>query len=206
LKRPVIVLSFFLVSLTGFSHSALASVAGLFIEPGMTFEGSDGSANFSLPIGSTAVGLKAFGVMARVGFHINEIVFVAADGRYSRGSFKLNGNGGYESTTHSHNWGITAGAQMPIAGARLWASYIAGGMIDPNPSNQLDVKFSGATGWRIGVGFHILSISLNFEYQKMGYGNLEVQQFGPFTNATVFDGTELTNKSYIMSITFPVEI
>jgi hypothetical protein len=194
-----------LVSTVGNKANA-EEAAGLFVEPGLTYEFSDTArANYPAPLGSSDGSLKGFGLMGRLGFHVNDIVFVAADGRYSRPKFK-NDTANYESDANAYNWGVTAGIQMPVAGLRIWGSWVAGGMVDPDAANGLDVKFSSGSGWRVGAGLHVVAVSVNFEYQNITYDNLEIQEVGPFNTSTSFSGTELVTKAYVVSLSFPVSL
>jgi hypothetical protein len=178
------------------------SLIGMFVEPGITYEFSDAKINF--PGGDHDGNVHGFGLMGRVGFHIMDIVFVAADGRYSRPTFR-DSTGNVDSTANAYNWGAIAGVQTPLAGLRVWAGWILGGGIDPDSVNNFDVKYSSGSGWRVGAGLYIAAVSLNFEYQHIGYDNVEIQQIGAFTPGTNFTGTELTNNSYVFSLSFPVE-
>ena len=180
------------------------SPIGIFVEPGITYEFSNASINYPAPFNDHDGNIHGFGLMGRVGFHVLDIIWIAADGRYSRPTFR-DSTSDVDSSANAYNWGATAGIQTPIAGLRVWAGWILGAGVDPDAVNNFDVKYSSGSGWRVGAGLYVLSVSVNFEYQHIGYSDVEVQQFGPFTPNTNFSGSELSNNSYVFSLSFPVE-
>jgi len=143
--------------------------------------------------------------MGRVGFHLSESFFAALDGRYMIVRFKNSAND-YSSDAVGYNLAPVIGMQMPNFGLRVWGSYILMGELDPESSNSTDVIFEDARGVRIGVGFHINSLSLNLEYEDIEYGNTTLEKIGPFTSSSESDSINLTTKSYILSLSFPIEI
>src|SRR5690349_16295192 len=56
--------------------------AGLFIEPTVTYEFSEADVDLAQDVGSESK-FQGFGVGARVGGHISEIIFLGADLRYA---------------------------------------------------------------------------------------------------------------------------
>ena len=164
---------------------------GLFVEPGITYEMGDGD-------NSEITGL---GVSARFGFHLNEAFFVGIDGRYSKLDFKTDDNR-YSASGDSFNYGPVVGFQMPDLGLRVWGAYVVDSMIDPDQDGGIDFKIEDGSGYRIGAGFRISSVSLNLEYQKLTYDTLTVD--APLLPAGSF-GTEIESDSWIASVSFPLE-
>ena len=99
-----------------------------------------------------------------------------------------------------------AGIQTPIIGLRVWATYIAGAKLDPESNGTLDLLFKNATGYRVGAGFKIAIVSLNLEYQSIKYRQAVIEQLGPFATNSALNGVDLTNNSWIASISFPIGI
>jgi len=187
------------------SLSMAEDKGGLFVEPGVTYEVGSADGNFPGTNG-TDTDADGLGVMARVGFHLNEAFFVGLDGRYSRLTVKdTNAPLNYDATGSAWNWGPVVGFQMPHIGLRVWGDYIVDDTIDPEANNGFDVKYGSGNGYRIGAGFHIGVVSLNLEYQDVKLDKVTVQQIGPFAPGTDFGGVELKNKSWIASVSFPME-
>lgn len=177
--------------------------AGLFVEPAITYESSDFDVNY--PFTSSSGETNGFGLGARIGFHVSDVLFVGIDGRYSKLDFEdSNSVFNYDADAEHFNVGPVIGVQMPVIGLRVWGSYIAAGTLDPKENNGLDLKFSDGTGYRVGAGFHVFALSLNVEYQKMDYDKTTLQQAGPFTGTA--DGVQLENESWIASVSFPISI
>lgn len=181
------------------------SSGGLFVEPVVTYESSDSSVDYPSPFSNSSGDINGLGVGVRLGFHLNEAFFLAADGRYSMPKFKDSTNN-YDASSVSTNWAGVAGVQMPNIGLRVWGAYIFGGEIDPEKSNNVDIKFANATGYRVGAGFRLAVISLNLEYQDLKYDKATLQELGPFAPGSTFNDVELKNKSWIASVSFPLEL
>ncbi|MFN8845750.1 MAG: hypothetical protein ACK5V3_03035 [Bdellovibrionales bacterium] len=98
------------------------------------------------------------------------------------------------------------GIQMPHLGLRLWGTAIMGGELNPESSGGFDVTFRDATGYRVGAGFRIGTLSLNLEYQDSKYGETNLQKLGPFSPGSNLDGVELENKSWVASVSFPLQL
>jgi hypothetical protein len=141
---------------------------GPFVDPSLTYEKGDGNVNYPASFSSGKGELDGFGIGARAGVHVSEIVFVGIDARYSMLKYK-DTTANYDESATAFNWGPVAGVQMPIAGLRVWGSYIIGGELDPDSGNSFDVKFKGVDGYRVGAGVRVLITSLNLEYQKLSY-------------------------------------
>lgn len=198
-------LGLFAVICTYINVAAAADRGGLFVEPAVTFEKGDTSVNYPSPFSDSSGDSNGFGLGARVGFHLSDIIFLGMDGRYSRPKFK-DSTANYDATANSYNWGPVAGIQMPIVGLRVWASYIAGSELDPAKDGALDVKFVSGSGYRVGAGMRVALVSLNLEYQHINYSRTELQQLGPFTTTSSFDNVELNNNAWIASVSFPLAL
>jgi len=181
-----------------------ADKGGLFIEPGVTYEMGDGKLDLPSPFDDDDVKVNGFGAMARVGFHISESFFLAADGRYSKPQVD---NDDYKADAEAYNYGLTAGVQMPTTlGIRVWGTWVAGGQLDPEKDENLDLKFQDANGYRVGAGIKLGIVSLNVEYQQLTYKDAELQELGPFTVGENLNDTEATNDSWIASVSFPFSL
>jgi len=177
--------------------------AGLFIEPGVTYESGKSTLDWPAPLKDSTGDVKGFGLVARLGFHVNDALFVGGDARYSKPNFKNSANN-YDATAESMNLGAVVGMQMPVAGLRVWGEYIFMGSLDPAASHSVDVKFEDAKGYRIGVGFHVAMVSLNLEYQKLSYGKSTLQQIGTIPVGSSLG--KLDDEAYIASVTFPLAL
>lgn len=170
----------------------------------MTYELGDTDVNYPTPFSNSTGESNGLGLGLRLGFHLNEIFFLALDGRYATPQFK-DSSVTYDEKANSSNWGPVVGLQMPTAGLRLWGSLIAGGTLDPASTGNFDVKFDEASGYRLGVGLHLFSLSLNLEYQDLKYGQARLQKLGPFSTTSDLDNVDLESKSWIASVSFPLE-
>lgn len=207
-KRSISALAL-LVCITISSNTTSAAEAsesrgGLFIEPLLTYERGDTSVNYPSPLTSSSGRADGLGLGARVGFHLNEALFLGFDGRYSMPQFN-DSSVSYDAKAIATNWGPVVGVQMPDIGIRLWGSYILGGDLNPESSGGFDVKFQEASGYRAGIGFRIASVSLNLEYQDLKYGKSVLEQIGPLTPGSTFDSVNLKDKKWLASISFPME-
>jgi hypothetical protein len=192
-----------LLALSTFS-AAQASESGLFIEPAVTYQSSDFDVNY--PFAQSSGETDGFGLGARVGFHVSDSLFLGVDGRYSLLNFQdSNSVFNYDTKAKSYNIAPVIGIQMPVIGLRVWGSYIVSSTLDPDEKNSLDLKFDDGTGYRIGAGFHVATISFNLEYQKVDYDKTTFQQVGPVTN-TATDNVKLKNEAWIASISFPISL
>jgi hypothetical protein len=192
-----------------FAPGALAeesggSDGGLFVEPALTYEVGTTSVNYPSPFSSSSGTAEGLGIGGRLGFHVNEAFFVALDLRYSMPEF-TDSSVEYDAKSVSTNWGPAVGFQMPNLGPRLWGGYILGGVLDPESSGSFDVKFEEAAGYRVGAGFRLFTLSLNLEYQHLKYGQTTLEQVGPFSGGSAMDNVNLTNKTWIASVSFPLE-
>lgn len=183
-----------------FSQKSMAQL-GLFVEPSLTYESSNSTVDYPAPAGDSDGHINGYGLGARLGIHVLDIVFVGVDGRYSQPHYS--DSSGYDATSVSTNWGPVVGIQMPIVGLRVWGAAVVDGEINPEASNNYDLKFGQANGYRVGAGFQLFVVSLNLEYQDLNYKNTNLQGVGPFTPGSNLDNTELKNKSWIVSLSFP---
>ena len=117
--KKLLVLSTMLMSFAG-AVKAQDSVGGLFVEPMLTWERGRGDLNLPTPFNNASTELDGFGVGARLGMHVWESVFIAADGRYSLPTFKddkINS----DADAKAWNVGPVVGVQMPtLFGLRVW--------------------------------------------------------------------------------------
>lgn len=193
---------FFLV--TSQANAAEHSI-GVFVEPSAHYEMSDTTVNYPSPLSSSDGSANGFGVGARLGLHLHEMFFVGLDGRYSIPEFK-DTSVNYTASSKSMNWGPVVGLQMAEIGLRFWGSYIIDGNLNPDENNGVDIEFRKAKGFRLGTGFRLSVVSLNLEYQDVTYEQTNLQQLGPFAPDADLSGVELENKSWILSISMPLEL
>jgi hypothetical protein len=190
----------------GASSSALAQEgkSGMMIEPALTYEVGYTAIRYPAPFSDSTGTASGLGLGARVAFHFQEAFFLGLDLRYGFPQY-TDSAVNYDSTASSVNWGPVIGMQMPNMGLRVWGALILGGDLNPAGSN-FDVNFQGAKGYRVGAGFRLASLSLNLEYQNLKYDQTKLEQLGPFNPGTTLDGVQLENKSWIASVSFPLEI
>ena len=193
-----------LLILVLFSYESFAEeLGGIFIEPGLTYQRTKGTVDYFAPLASSEVKLNGFGAMARGGVQVLDFLYLGADVRYARPTFEDVSNH-YTVKGDVFNYGIMVGAQLPIVGLRAWAGYVIGGMANPDRGSVADVKFSDATGVRLGVGMHILLVSLNLEYQSIEYGTTNLEKIGAVTVNTNLNGITLKEKGLVASVSFPI--
>ena len=178
--------------------------SGLFVEPAVTYESGDTSTDYPAPFSDSTGSVRGYGIAARLGFHINEAFFLALDGRYSQPDFS-DTNVHYDAKSVSTNWGPVVGLQMPNVGLRIWGAYVMNGEINPEASGGYDVKYQDGNGYRVGAGFRIAAVSINLEYQDEKYGKATLEQAGTFTPGTSFSNVDMTSKTWITSLSFPLE-
>lgn len=180
--------------------------AGLFVEPMVTYQlESKTTTNWPTPFSDSTGSVKGFGLGARLGFHVADIVFLGVDGRYAMPQFK-DSSVNYDADATVYNYAATVGIQTPVAGLRVWGSYIFGGELDPKASGNFDVKLTDATGYRIGAGFYVAMVSLNLEYQDLKYDKLNLQSLGSISTNTNVGNVSLQDKAWIASVSFPITL
>lgn len=185
---------------------AAENKGGLFVEPMLTYERGEGEINYPSPINSSDTDINGFGVGARIGFHIFESVFVAADGRYSMPQYE-DTSLDQKADAKAYNYGPVLGIQMPWdIGLRLWGGYVMGGEMDPEKDKNVDLKFKDARGYRLGGGVKLGIASLNLEYQDLTYDKTEIEDVAGVFSGGNTNKVELDNQSWILSVSFPISI
>ena len=150
--------------------------------------------------------LMAFGVGARLGFHVFESVFVGFDGRYAMPEFK-DSSLGQKIRARSWNYGPVLGIQMPTSvSLRIWAGYIFDGQLDPDKDEDVDEKFTDASGYRIGAGIKFSLISLNLEFQRLNYDKSEISEIGIFNPGYRTSNIDLNTSAWILSASMPISL
>lgn len=178
--------------------------AGFFVEPMVTYERGEGDINFPAPFANSESKVRGFGVGARAGTQVYEIVFAGLDARYSLPNFQESRLNQDVSAT---SWNISPviGIQMPTpVGLRLWGNWIVAGELDPDSDRGVDEKFIGGNGYRIGAGFRLGLVSLNAEYQFIDYDETEIAEVGIFSPGYSSKNIALENKSLILSVSMPI--
>ncbi|AZZ37491.1 hypothetical protein CIK05_12035 [Bdellovibrio sp. qaytius] len=192
-----------LVILGGFFLAPTAQAeSGFFLEPMVTYQNLKADITYPNTFLSDSSGeVKGIGLGLRAGGHVLDTIFLAADLRYAQPRYK---DSNFEADAKATNYGVVLGVQMPIAGLRLWATYIVDGNLDPKEDNNVDLKFTEAHGQRFGAGLHVATFSVNLEYQNVKYGSTELEKLGPFTNISAQDNIDLTEKGFVASVSFPI--
>ena len=178
--------------------SAVLSKGGVFIEPSVTYTSGEMKTSYPIFNDSTEKTTGA-GLGLRLGAHVHESIFLGADVRYSMLSMDSSALNG-KADANAMNYGVTLGAQTPVAGLRVWGTYVIGGEMDPKEINNVDVKFKEQTGYRVGVGFYVAVVSLNLEYQDTKFNKLESES--GITGTT--DSITGDDKAWIAIVSFPV--
>lgn len=181
---------------------ASPAMANFYVEPSITYQKADNEVKWPSPLNSSTGDSKGFGFGLKLGFHINDVFFAGLDGHYSKPKF-TNSATDYDATATETHYGAVIGAQMPVAGLRLWGGYVFGGELDPEKSGAVDVKFKDAKGPKIGVGFKVMMVSLNVEYAELEYDKSVLQEVGPISGS--FD-SKLTNKMGMISVSMPLTL
>lgn len=202
IKKVVIICSIIFLSAYTYAES---SSGGLFIEPSVSYETGSSSTNYPSPLSNSTGTVNGFGLGARLGIHLKEVIFLGLDGRYSMPQFK-DSSVNYDANSVLTNWGPVVGLQMPNLGLRVWTSYIVDSELNPEISGNYDIKLQKGTGYRIGAGFRITAFSLNVEYQSIKYSETKLEQIGPFNSGTTFDSVTPENKTWLLSLSFPLEM
>lgn len=180
------------------------SKAGLFLEPGITYQSQDTKVNYGGALGESSGKNNGFGLGLRLGMHINEMFFAGVDGRYGLTRFEDSAVN-TDVNARSYDLAPVIGFQMPDIGIRFWGSYVLWGEIDPDKVTSTtfnyDAKLSKANGYRVGAGFHLYSFSLNLEYQDLKYDSVDVDVFG-----TTASAKDATSKGLVFGVSFPIEL
>lgn len=203
-KKILAATAFFFVASAAFADdSASSNPAGLFVEPAVTYQTGEMKVTYPAPFSDSTEKTNGFGLGLRVGMHVYDSLFIAADGRYARPTYDSSALGGSGSAEAS-NLGLTLGVQTPLAGVRVWGTYLLAGSLNPEEIRGVDVKFNNPKGYRVGAGLYIAAISLNLEYQDSKYDSVTVEKAGPITGT--FDSVKGNDKSYILSVSFPIAL
>ncbi len=193
-----------LVSFLGgfFFNPTIYAQTGLFLEPMITYQNFKADIEYPNTFLSDSSGeIKGTGIGLRAGGHVLDAIFLAADLRYAQPKYQ---DSNFEADAKASNYGVVLGIQMPIAGLRLWATYIVDGTFDPKEDQSVDLKFTEAKGQRFGAGLHVAMFSVNIEYQNVKYKSTELEKLGPFTDINAQDNIELTESGYVASVSFPI--
>lgn len=198
MKKYLTLISF--VSVFGLSSAAFAE-SGFFAEPMLTYQNQEVDITYPNTFLNDSSGeSKGAGLGLRLGGHVLDTLFLAADLRYAEPKYK---DSNFSADAKASNYGVTLGMQMPIVGLRIWGTYVIDGMLDPKEANNVDLKFKEAKGHRVGAGFHVAMFSVNLEYQNLKYDATELEKLGPFTNIDA-DNIRLKESGMIASVSFPI--
>lgn len=176
---------------------------GLFVEPMLTYQTGNVNINWPAPLKDSDESLKGFGLGVRLGGHIYESVFIGVDGRYAKPTYDSSALGA-SGSADAYDAGVTLGVQTPLYGIRVWGTYILTGTLNPEEIKGVDAKFSDLKGYRVGAGIYVKSVSINLEYQDAKYDTTTIEKAGPLSGN--LDGIDGHNKSYILSLSFPVTL
>lgn len=183
------------------------SPGGLMIEPMLSVAREDTTIQTSqLPVvaDDTSGTMEGFGAGLRLGVHASNVVFLGVDGRYSRMRF----NDSFYETSEGDmfNVGPAVVLQMPVFGLRAWGTYVLAGQFDPGAGVQgLDVKFTDAEGYRLGLGLRFAAVSVNVEYQNLGFASTEIESFGSLGVSSAAN-VDFESQGYSLSLSLPVEL
>lgn len=179
---------------------------GLFVEPMIAAQAvSSDIGTSAIPLLSDTSGkVDGAGVGLRLGGHIGGVVFLAADARYNRDRLRDSSYG--EANADAYNYGVTLGAQTPYVGIRVWGTGILGGQMAPEAGNSgLKATFKDASGYRVGLGFHVGAVALNAEYQDLKYNTSTLNSIGSL-NLDRDTNIGMTERGPILNLSFPVEL
>ncbi len=179
---------------------SLNSFAGFYAEPAITFEKGDSTLDWPAPFSTSTGSTTGLGVDLKLGFNMESIFFAGIDSSYAKPQFKNSANN-YDASAISQTLGIIVGTQMPVIGLRIWGGYIFDGSLNPDQDGSIDVKFTGASGPKVGIGFKLFLVSINLEYMELAYKTSILEQPG------IISGTfnsEYKSKTSLLSVSFPL--
>lgn len=184
------------------------SKGGLFVEPMLTYQSGTNEVSYPLINNTSDEKITGFGVGVKLGAHVYESVYVAADARYAMPKYDSSA-AGVEVDSTAYNAGVTVGMQTPLYGIRVWGTYILAGELNPKAFGSgalegLDVKFKDMKGYRVGAGIYVKSVSINLEYQDAKFDTTTVEGQGALGGD--YTSVEGKDKSYIVSLSFPVSL
>ncbi len=204
MKKTLLYPLVLLISISSSKATVGEYFVGGFIEPMMTYEIGTGDVQFPPPYGHSDSTLRGIGLGGRLGAQVWETIFAGIDGRYAFPRFKdtsLN----QDIDARSWNLGPLVGVQMPTPfGLRFWGSWILAGELDPDKDRGVDEIFKSGNGFRFGGGINLAIVSVNLEYQYLKYDQSEIEEVGIFNSGHNTDEIFLTNKSFILSGSFPI--
>lgn len=176
---------------------------GFYVEPAIFGSRHDADLKAS-NIGNDSEGTSnGFGADLKLGAHVGEMFFVAADGRYERSEFE--GSALEDTDVTVWNVGPTLGLQAPYMGARVWGTYVVDGNYNPDSgARAVDYNFTDPYGWRVGAGVRLSAVSLNLEYEDLTYRTTEVESIGDLAAGSGADA-DFSQRGYAVSLSFPVE-
>jgi len=190
--------------ITIFSLNGMAQDGvGPYVEPTLFYE--TGTSQFSSDSGIINFDgkLEGFGVGVKGGLHVWEIGFAGLDFMYSQPKF-TESQGRFSSNTKSWLLGVLAGAQMPVAGLRVWAGYSPLGNMDQDRDRGLQMKFSNPSIFKLGAGIHVSMVSINLEYLWGSYGKSDITNdnstYATFANASAKRNT------FLLGVSFPINL
>lgn len=197
----LIALAVMFISSTSFAQS---SDGGLFLEPSVIYEQGKGEIDFK-SVAQPDGDLKGWGLGLRFGGHVSDILFLAIDTTYSKPEF-TDENGDFDYDLKSWLAGVTLGAQTPVAGLRVWGSYIPLGEItlDGRDANDTNIKYKKPQMWKVGAGFRVSMVSINLEYLSGKYDTLEVKNAGTLLSGD-YSG-DAKRDSWLASVSFPLSL
>lgn len=200
----LIAAGFLVTAFTGMAHAEdEISKGGLFVEPSVTYQTGKTTVSYPGPLNDSDEDVKGLGLGVRLGMHVYESVFLAADARYAMPTYDSSALGTSADAT-AYNAGVTLGVQTPLAGIRVWGTYILAGELNPKDLNGFDVKFNDLKGYRVGAGIYVGIVSLNVEYQDAKYDSTTIEDAGGLSGN--LDSVDGHDKSYILSVSFPVSL
>lgn len=182
------------------------SAGGLALEPMIIYSQDNENIRTSqLPLipSDTSGTSRSAGFGLKIGGHIGEVVVLGADARYAKSEMSDSSYG--TARGDKYTLGPVLGVQMPVAGLRLWGTYVLAGDYDPEAGAQgFDLRFKDPRGYRVGVGLHVGPVSLNLEYEDLTFQNTQIQSFG-LGNATADSSVDFSSRGYLASLSFPLE-
>ena len=189
------------------NSSSDLSKGGLFVEPMLTYQSGTNEVRYPLISNTSDEKITGFGVGVKLGAHVYESVYVAADARYAMPQYDSSAAGKKMDAT-AYNAGVTLGMQTPFYGIRVWGTYILAGELNPKAVSGgsldgLDVKFKDMKGYRVGAGVYVKSVSINLEYQDAKFDTTTVENSVGGGDYTSVEGKD---KAYIVSLSFPVSL
>lgn len=184
-----------------FFFYAFSAQAGLYIEPALTYEKADNTIAWPSPLTASTGSSAGAGLNLKAGWAFGEWIYAALDADLSAPTFK-NSAVNYDAEATSNLFAGILGVDLPL-GFRVWGGYVFDGYLDPKSSNGYDVNFKKANGLKLGAGFKIIFISLNFEYMDLQYDDSKVEMLaGVGTNITLSEKAK--NKFYVFSVSLPI--